>query len=221
MSQREKDFIIGTSIGISQGITVLTKEYRDRNQKKFLIEDPITTFETDLALDTFDYNIYGENREEVLGKKFGSTRFVNPRSKHATRLAIFQRVFDDPNSSDKARQVAFTELGWVDHPKLYQQNTMHSAAKVKEMFTPKDTSFLVPTPVLGTEFLTDKVFKMLKLLLPDDQNFDTTNRDTRPLKEYLTVIESVITQSGLDSEASYALLISILEGEAGFYVHNC
>jgi hypothetical protein len=191
LSQREKDFIIGTSIGISQGITGLNKEYRDRNRKKVLVEDPTTTFETDLALDTFDFNIHGESREEVLGKNFGSTRFVNPGSRQATRLAIFQRVVDDPNSSDKARQVAFTERGWEDHPKLYQQNVMHSAAKVTEMFTPKETSFLVPTPVLGTEPLTDKVFKTLKLLLPDERNFDTANRDTRPLKEYLTVVELV------------------------------
>ncbi len=32
--------------------------------------------------------------------------------------AIFQRVIDDPDSSDKARQVAFKELGRVDYPKL-------------------------------------------------------------------------------------------------------
>ncbi len=43
--------------------------------------------------------------------------------------AIFQRVTDDPDSSDKASQVAFKELWWVDYPKLYQQNTLYSVAK--------------------------------------------------------------------------------------------
>ena len=89
------------------------------------------------------------------------THFANPGSRFVVMQAIFQRVVDDSFSSQQAVQIALKELGQVDHPKIYQQNTMNAATKAAQsLIHPSvNDSDLIPCPVLGSEPLTDKIVK--------------------------------------------------------------
>jgi hypothetical protein len=94
------------------------------------------------------------------------THFANPGSRFVVMQAIFQRVVNDSFSSQQAVQIALKELGQVDHPKIYQQNTMNAATKAAQsliiiiiiIITVNDSD-LIPCPVLGSEPLTDKIVK--------------------------------------------------------------
>jgi hypothetical protein len=44
--------------------------------------------ELDLAIDSFDYCVFGETIEEILGVKFARTVFKDPCSKERTKIEI-------------------------------------------------------------------------------------------------------------------------------------
>ncbi len=119
-TQRERDIILGTAIGVSRGISGLSREIPNPGihvEPRLVTVDP---FKYDLRLHNFDYCITGYTREQILGSPFGMTQFANPGSRFSVMQAIFQRVVDDPFSSPQAIQIALRELGQVDYPKIYQ-----------------------------------------------------------------------------------------------------
>ncbi len=123
---------MGTALGVSRGISGLSREIP--NPGIHVESHPVTVdpFKYNLRLDNFDYCIKGNTREQILGSRFAMTQFANPGSRFAVMQAIFQRVVDDPFSSPQAVHIALRELGQVDYPKIYQQNTMHAATKAAQ-----------------------------------------------------------------------------------------
>jgi hypothetical protein len=77
--------------------------------------------ESGLAVDSFDYCIFGESIEEILGTRFAKTVFKDPGSKERTKIGILRRVLSDPFSSRKTKNLVNLELGKVDYPKMYEQ----------------------------------------------------------------------------------------------------
>jgi hypothetical protein len=166
LTRRERDILLGTAIGVSRGISGLSREIPDPGKQKEISQITADPFKYDLRLDSFDYCITGNTRKQILGKGFGMTHFANPGSRFVVMQAIFQRVVNDSFSSQQAVQIALKELGQVDHPKIYQQNTMNAATKAAQsliiiiiiIITVNDSD-LIPCPVLGSEPLTDKIVK--------------------------------------------------------------
>ena len=98
LTQRDRDIILGTAIGVSRGISGLSREIPDSGRHIEPSEITVDPFKYDLRLDNLDYCITGNTREQILGSHFGMTRFANPGSPFAVMQAIFQRVVDDPFS---------------------------------------------------------------------------------------------------------------------------
>jgi hypothetical protein len=195
LTQRDKDIILGTALSVSRGISGLSREIP--NPGIHVGSHPVTVdpFKYDLRLDNFDYCSTGNTREQILGHCFGMTQFANPGSRFSVMQAIFLRVVDDPFSSPQAVQIALRELGQVDYPKIYQQNTMHAANKaVQSLIHPSvGDSDLIPCPVLGFEPLTDKIFKSIVLTMPHKEKYSLENEGVRPLRQYLRSLETTIT----------------------------
>lgn len=223
LTQRDRDIILGTAFGIARGISGLSS--REIPNPGMHVESRSVTvdpFKYDLRLDNFDYCITGNTREQILGSRFAQTQFANPGSRFAVMQAIFQRVVDDPFSSPQAVHIALRELGQVDYPKIYQQNTMHAANKaVQSLIHPSaGDSDLIPCPVLGFEPLTDKIFKSVVLTMPHKEKYSLENEGVRPLRQYLRSLETTITYHRLSSEAAYALLLAFVEGYAHSFAYN-
>jgi hypothetical protein len=123
---------LGTAIGVSRGISGLSRVIPDSGRHIEPSEITVDPFKYDLRLDNLVYCITGNTREQILGSHFGMTRFANPGSPFAVMQAIFQMVVDDHFSSPQAVQIALRELGQVDYPTIYQQNTMHAATKAAQ-----------------------------------------------------------------------------------------
>jgi hypothetical protein len=77
----------------------------------------------------------GTTKEQVLERKLGTIRFPNPGSKLVTLRAIYQRVIYDSGTTLVAKAIALGELGKNDHPKVYQQDNLHTAAKLAGFLT--------------------------------------------------------------------------------------
>jgi len=77
--------------------------------------------ELDLAVDSFDYCIFGETIEEILGVKFARTNFKDPGSKERAKIGILRRVLSDPFSPQKVKTLVNIELGQVDYSKMHEQ----------------------------------------------------------------------------------------------------
>jgi hypothetical protein len=145
-----------------------------------------------------------------LGSRFGMTQFANPGSRFAGMQAIFQRVVDDPVP------IALRDLGQVDYPTIYQQYTTHAATKAAQCLIHPSAgdSDLIPCPILGSEPLTDKIFKSVVLTMPHKEKYSLEIEGVRPLRQYLRSLEKTITYHRLSSEAAYALLLAFVEGYA-------
>jgi len=116
LTKRDRDIILGTTIGVSRGISGLSREIP--NPGIHVKPRPVTIY--DLRLGNFDYCITGNTREKIFGNRFEMTQFANPGTRFALMQAIFQRVVDDPFSSPQAVQIALKELCQLDYPKIYQ-----------------------------------------------------------------------------------------------------
>ncbi len=77
--------------------------------------------ELDLAVDSFDYCVFGETIEKILGVKFARTNFKDPGSKERAMIGILRRVLSGPFSSQKVKALVNAELGKVDYPKMHEQ----------------------------------------------------------------------------------------------------
>ena len=88
LDQRDKDNVLESALGIAQGISNLTQ--RDRAGRTVVDERKTYSFDTDLSVDSFDYNIFGTTKEQVFGSMFGTTRFPNPGSRLANLRANYQ-----------------------------------------------------------------------------------------------------------------------------------
>jgi hypothetical protein len=222
LTQRDGYIILNTAIGVSRGISGLSREIPNPGIHAESRPVTIDPFKYDLRLDTFDYCITGNTREQILGNRFGMTRFTNPGSCFAVMQAIFQMVVDDPFSSSQAVQIALRELGQVDYPKIYQQNTMHAATKAAQSLIHPSVgdSHFFPCPILGSEPLTDKIFKSVVLTMPHKEKYSLENEGVRPIRQYLRSLETTITYHRLSSEAAYALLLAFVESYAHSFAYN-
>jgi len=204
---------LGVSVGVADGILGLDKDGREQSRPSF-VQIPLPTISEDRRLLTFDYDIRGQNAEELLGPVFKGTRFPNEGARQETMRAIFQRIIDDPDALQDTRQIALAQMDQLDVPRLHVQNSNLSALKALNTLTKDDSFDLIEAPILGTRNLTVEIAKSLYTLmgLNQDQKFSIENSESKPLKFYLRPLAMKITTEQLGEEGAYALLCNLVTG---------
>jgi hypothetical protein len=89
--------------------------------------------ELDLAVDSFDYCVFGKTIEKILGVKFARTNFKDPGSKERAKIGILRRVLDDPFSSQKVKTLVNAELGKVDYSKMHEPQVSSTTKAVLDL----------------------------------------------------------------------------------------
>jgi hypothetical protein len=105
--------------------------------------------ELELTVDSFDYCIFGETIEEILGAKFARTIFKDPGSKERAKIGILRRVLGDPSSSQKTKMLVSNELGKVDYSKMHEQQVDSTTKAVLDLVQLETLSFREPPPYFG------------------------------------------------------------------------
>jgi hypothetical protein len=114
-----------------------------------------------------------------------------------------------------SKAIALSKLGKIDHPKVYQQDTLHTDAKVADFLTgpakrlSKDP---LPVPVLGGQSFTSSLSKTLALLMSGLGKFKLEHTDRRPLRTYLEIIGPFIRNSRLDYQAALSIFRQYIYG---------
>jgi len=117
--------------------------------------------EPDLAIDSFDYCVFGETIEEILGVKFAKTVFKDPGSKERTKIGILRRVLSDPFSSRKVKMLVNDELGKVDYPKMHEQQVNSTTKAVLDLVQNTETlRQKEPPPIFGNSCNTERLWKL-------------------------------------------------------------
>jgi hypothetical protein len=113
--------------------------------------------ELDLAVDSFDYCIFGETIEVFLGFKFERTIFKDPGSKARAKIGILRRVLSDPFFIRKVKTLVNAELGKVDYPNMYEQQVNSTTKAVLDLVQyTEPLRHKEPPPILGNSCSTDK-----------------------------------------------------------------
>jgi hypothetical protein len=131
----DMQLVFDLAYGHAQSIADVAHGYKKyRELSKVPLEEITKEENADLRLNLFDFCTFGRTIEEILGTKFAKTFFPNPGSRIETRNAILQRVVNDPYTLDETRKLALSELGKIDHPKLYEENKRYTVSATRNLF---------------------------------------------------------------------------------------
>jgi hypothetical protein len=161
-----------------------------------------------------------------LGNKFAKTFFPIPGSRIEIRIAILQRVVNDPYTSHKTRNLALEEFGKIDYPKLYEENKRYSVSSTRNLFLNQEQierKKKMPVPILGHATLPRKTLKLVKSLIGQIGQWgrcDMSDFNSRHITTYLKELCPLITKEQLAESSAYALLLTVTKGETYNLVLN-
>ena len=209
---------LGVSAGVASGICQLTKEGKAL-QKPTYVPVTLPTYGDDRKMLSFDYNIKGEDIDEILGSRFKNTVFVTEVARQETMKAIFQRVLDDPRTPPRTKYLILDQFDQLDVPRMHAQLTHTSALKATKVMNKanEDLEFSPETinpPELGNNFLTTTTVKNLFAIsgLGPEDKFSISDPNSKPLKHYLLPLADIITTEGLSERGAYLLLCHVVKG---------
>ena len=230
------DPVVGVALAsasaITDGMGRLMRNKSEKREYKVEVEKPPPTNQN-LKTDSFDYNVFETDPYKILGERFHRTRFESEGARQAAMRAVFQRVIDDPLTSEQTKQVALDSIGQFDIPRQHGNDTRSSAIAAAKLittgtysghFTHDDyTGILIPPPVLGNNSsFGPNVLKNLYagMGFTMDQKYSVSDSKGSSLKTFLPPLAASITSNGLNEQAAYSLLTSILKDEVQEQVRN-
>lgn len=205
---------LGTAAGCASAISGTLKKHRGR-ESDAIIERPQPSDRDDTRIGTFNFNIYGRTPAEVLGSKFRDTLFINEGARRATARALYQRVVDDPNCGETARNIALRELEGVDAAQMHVQNQNLAAMQALRILAhpsgDPSQADLIPAPVLGNRSLTSNVIKSLAASLNNERY--QMNNASKPIRYFLIPLADIITREELTEHDAYTLMKNTLHSD--------
>ena len=198
-----KGLILGSAVGVAQGISSMTKDYKDRN-KKTIQAIPPPPANQDLRIDSFDYNIYGQTPSEILGNRFSNTRFPSEGARIETMKALYQRVINDPRANQNTIAICLNQLGQLDPPKQYILNAKYAAAQALE--SPEAAYGFIKPPLLGDGCIDNNVSKAYHIRFDKEDRYNIETSGVSALRKMLEDLSEIITTYQLKERDAYSLL---------------